>query len=131
MLMNRFLIINIIFGMCYLFVFCSSFKMPKKFIGMNSKAMEAKSRRDAIKQDADAKKQKAIEDELWRDDDKNIAKKQKRKVSFFYIFYLTIMLMIYYFLTMLNGNLWYCLSKIKRMLEPSIFDLNLIFHTTQ
>lgn len=61
--------------------------MPKKFVGMNSKAMEAKARRDAIKQDADAKKQKAIEDELWKDDDKNIAKKQKRKASFFYIIY--------------------------------------------
>lgn len=57
------------------------FKMPKKFVGMNSKAMEAKARRDAIKQEADAKKQKAIEDELWKDDDKNTAKKQKRKVS--------------------------------------------------
>lgn len=56
--------------------------MPKKFIGMNSKALEAKARRDAIKQEADAKKQKAIEDELWKDDDKNNARKQKRKVCF-------------------------------------------------
>lgn len=56
--------------------------MPKKFVGMNSKALEAKSRRDAIKQEADAKKQKAIEDELWKDDDKNNIKKQKRKASF-------------------------------------------------
>jgi len=53
--------------------------MPKKFAGMNSKALEAKARRDAIKQDADARKQKAIEDEYWKDDDKNTAKKQKRK----------------------------------------------------
>lgn len=50
---------------------------------MNSKALEAKARRDAIKQEADAKKQKAIDDELWKDDDKNVAKKQKRKASFF------------------------------------------------
>lgn len=56
--------------------------MPKKFVGMNSKALEAKNRRDAIKQEADAKKQKAIDDELWKDDDKNVVKKQKRKVSF-------------------------------------------------
>lgn len=56
--------------------------MPKKFAGMNSKALEAKARRDAIKQEADARKQKAIEDEYWKDDDKNIVKKQKRKASF-------------------------------------------------
>lgn len=55
--------------------------MPKKFVGMNSKALEAKARRDIVKQEADAKKQKAIEDELWRDDDKNNIKKQKRKAS--------------------------------------------------
>lgn len=53
--------------------------MPKKFVGMNSKASEAKARRDAIKQEADAQKKKAIEDEFWKDDDKNSAKKQKRK----------------------------------------------------
>ncbi|XP_025208088.1 coiled-coil domain-containing protein 124 [Melanaphis sacchari] len=53
--------------------------MPKKFVGMNSKALEAKARKDAIKQEADAKKKKAIEDEFWKDDDKNSIKKQKRK----------------------------------------------------
>ncbi|CAH1723721.1 unnamed protein product [Aphis gossypii] len=53
--------------------------MPKKFVGMNSKALEAKARKDAIKQEADAKKKKAIEDEFWKDDDKNAIKKQKRK----------------------------------------------------
>lgn len=65
--------------------------MPKKFVGMNSKAMEAKIRRDATKQEADARKQKAIEDELWKDDDKNVVKKQKRKVNllnFLKIFFL-------------------------------------------
>jgi len=55
--------------------------MPKKFVGMNSKALEAKARREAAKQEEDAKKKKAVEDELWRDDDKNSAKKQKRKAS--------------------------------------------------
>lgn len=53
---------------------------------MNSKALEAKAKRDAIKQDADSKKQKAIEDEYWKDDDKNTAKKQKRKASFLKLF---------------------------------------------
>lgn len=60
----------------------SVLKMPKKFVGMNSKASEAKARRDAIKQEVDAKKKKEIEDELWRDDDKSVVKKQKRKASF-------------------------------------------------
>jgi len=46
---------------------------------MNSKASEAKARRDAVKQEAEIKKKKEIEDELWRDDDKNCIKKQKRK----------------------------------------------------
>ncbi|VVC25504.1 High mobility group box domain,Coiled-coil domain-containing protein 124 [Cinara cedri] len=55
--------------------------MPKKFVGMNSKALEAKARRDQIKQEADAKKKQAIEDELWRDDDKSVVKKQKRKAN--------------------------------------------------
>ncbi|XP_050424059.1 coiled-coil domain-containing protein 124 [Adelges cooleyi] len=53
--------------------------MPKKFVGMNSKAMEAKARKDALKQEADANRKKAIEDELWKDDDKNVARKLKRK----------------------------------------------------
>lgn len=57
---------------------------------MNSKAVEAKARRDAIKLDADAKKQKAIEDALWKDDDKNTAKKQKRKASISDIFNINI-----------------------------------------
>jgi len=59
--------------------------MPKKFVGMNSKALEAKARRDAIKQEADAQKKKAIEDEYRKDDDKNSAKKQKRKVVLLYL----------------------------------------------
>jgi len=68
--------------------------MPKKFVGMNSKASEAKARRDAIKQEADAQKKKAIEDEFWKDDDKNAAKKQKRKAS-------CIILLLLYILTKL------------------------------
>lgn len=69
--------------------------MPKKFVGMNSKASEAKARRDAVKQEADAKKQKALEDELWKDDDKNVARKQKRKVRFISFFHQFSILMIF------------------------------------
>ncbi len=54
--------------------------MPKKFKGENTKAQEARARRSAAKEAADAAKQKAIEDEYWRDDDKHVAKKQQRKV---------------------------------------------------
>lgn len=72
--------------------------MPKKFVGMNSKASEAKARRDAIKQEADAQKKKAIEDEYWKDDDKNTAKKQKRKAS-------CIIILLIYLLTKILINL--------------------------
>ena len=53
--------------------------MPKKFQGMNSKAVEARARKaaaTAAKMDA---KKKAEEDEYWRDDDKRSNKKQQRK----------------------------------------------------
>ena len=55
--------------------------MPKKFKGENSKAAEARARKSAVRAEAEAAKQKAIEDEFWRDDDKHVAKKQARKVS--------------------------------------------------
>ncbi|XP_046574387.1 coiled-coil domain-containing protein 124-like [Haliotis rubra] len=53
--------------------------MPKKFKGENSKAVEARARRDAQKYAEQEKKQKEAEDELWRDDDKHVARKQQRK----------------------------------------------------
>ncbi|XP_067666682.1 coiled-coil domain-containing protein 124-like [Haliotis asinina] len=53
--------------------------MPKKFKGENSKAVEARARRDAQKHAEQEKKQKEAEDELWRDDDKHVARKQQRK----------------------------------------------------
>jgi len=53
--------------------------MPKKFKGENSKAVEAKARKDAQKNAADEQKKKAIEDAYWADDDKHIARKQQRK----------------------------------------------------
>ena len=54
--------------------------MSKKF-GVNSKSAEARTRKDAVKQANDRDKQQKLEDEYWRDDDKNIQKKQQRKVS--------------------------------------------------
>ncbi|ELU14377.1 hypothetical protein CAPTEDRAFT_224864 [Capitella teleta] len=53
--------------------------MPKKFKGENSKASEAKARKEAARLEAAEKKKKEIEDEFWRDDDKHVAKKQNRK----------------------------------------------------
>ncbi|EDW95981.1 coiled-coil domain-containing protein 124 [Drosophila yakuba] len=52
--------------------------MPKK-MGINSKAVEARERKEATKKATQEKKTKEAEDRLWRDDDKNLAKKQLRK----------------------------------------------------
>lgn len=49
--------------------------------GENSKAAEARSRKAAAQAEVAQKKQQAIEDEYWRDDDKHVAKKQQRKVT--------------------------------------------------
>ena len=56
------------------------FAMPKKFKGENSKAVEARARKAAVQKDASEKKQQALEDEYWKDEDKHVAKKQQRKV---------------------------------------------------
>ncbi|KAK3097729.1 hypothetical protein FSP39_012513 [Pinctada imbricata] len=53
--------------------------MPKKFKGENSKAAEARARKAAAKHDEQEKKQKALEDEYWRDDDKHVNRKMQRK----------------------------------------------------
>ncbi|BFZ01470.1 hypothetical protein BsWGS_04509 [Bradybaena similaris] len=53
--------------------------MPKKFKGENSKAVEAKARKDAVKIAEAEKVEKEKEDALWQDDDKHIARKQQRK----------------------------------------------------
>lgn len=55
--------------------------MPKKFAGENSKAVQARARKAATKEAEQSKKQKEVEDTLWKDDDKHIAKKLQRKVS--------------------------------------------------
>ncbi|XP_023173866.1 coiled-coil domain-containing protein 124 [Drosophila hydei] len=52
--------------------------MPKK-MGMNSKAVEARERKDATKKAVNERKAKEAEDRLWQDDDKNLAKKQQRR----------------------------------------------------
>lgn len=54
--------------------------MPKKFTGENSKAVAARVRKTAAKEAEAAKKQKAIDDAYWEDNDKNMLKKQARKV---------------------------------------------------
>lgn len=54
--------------------------MPKKFKGENSKAVEARARKDAQKQAEKDQKEREKEDALWQDDDKHIARKQQRKV---------------------------------------------------
>lgn len=57
--------------------------MPKKFVGENSKAVAAKARKAAVEEEKAALKQKQLEDEYWKDDDKNLAKKQAKKVKMF------------------------------------------------
>ncbi|CAF2374073.1 unnamed protein product [Rotaria sp. Silwood2] len=52
--------------------------MSKKF-GINTKSSEARARKDAVKQANEQEKQKRLEDEYWREDDKNVQKKQQRK----------------------------------------------------
>ena len=52
--------------------------MPKK-LGINNKAVEAKVRKDAVKQAKDEEIQKQKQDEFWRDDDKLINRKFDRQ----------------------------------------------------
>lgn len=53
--------------------------MPKKF-GSNTKAAEARERKDAAKFAEKERKEREAEDALWRDDDKHLLRKQQRKV---------------------------------------------------
>ncbi|KAH8388364.1 hypothetical protein KR093_005134 [Drosophila rubida] len=52
--------------------------MPKK-MGINSKAAEARERKDATKKATQERNAREAEDRLWHDDDKNLAKKQQRR----------------------------------------------------
>ena len=54
--------------------------MPKKFKGENSKAAEARARKEAQKNELDQRKKQQLEDEYWKDDDKHVVKKLQRKV---------------------------------------------------
>ncbi|KHN72608.1 Coiled-coil domain-containing protein [Toxocara canis] len=53
--------------------------MPKKFTGENSKAVAARSRKEAAKKVEAEKKKQEEEDAYWRDDDKGALRKQQRK----------------------------------------------------
>ncbi|XP_076261796.1 coiled-coil domain-containing protein 124-like [Rhynchophorus ferrugineus] len=53
--------------------------MPKKFAAENTKAVAARERKKAAKDEAVARREKEIEDSKWRDDDKQILKKQQKK----------------------------------------------------
>ena len=55
--------------------------MPKKFVGENSKAVVARARKAEALNEKLAAKQKAEEDAFWEDDNKQIKKKQQRKVN--------------------------------------------------
>jgi len=52
--------------------------MPKK-MGINTKAVEAKERKEATKKAKDEQIQKKKEDELWKDDDKLVNRKMERQ----------------------------------------------------
>ncbi|XP_018410580.1 PREDICTED: coiled-coil domain-containing protein 124 [Nanorana parkeri] len=53
--------------------------MPKKFQGENTKSAAARARRADAKAVADAKRQQALEDAYWQDDDKHAVRKEHRK----------------------------------------------------
>ena len=57
--------------------------MPKKNSswGQNSKATEARERKANQKREEQAKKQKAVEDAYWKDDNKLDNRKKERKVQ--------------------------------------------------
>lgn len=55
--------------------------MPKKFQGENSKSAAARARRAEAKAAAEARRQQELEDELWKDEDKHVLRKEQRKVG--------------------------------------------------
>lgn len=54
--------------------------MPKKFATENTKAVAARERKKTAKELENEKKEKALEDAKWKDDDKQALKKQQKKV---------------------------------------------------
>ena len=73
----------------------ASLEMPKKFKEVNSKAVEARERKAAVKKEVDERKKKEQEDEYWRDDDKHVKRKQDRKVSLKFFHRLAVCVYIY------------------------------------
>lgn len=57
--------------------------MPKKFTGQNIKAVEARERKENIKNEKKLKEAITKEDAYWEDNDKQVQRKLQRKVSFF------------------------------------------------
>lgn len=55
--------------------------MPKKFQGENSKSAVARARKAEAAAQEKQKKDKALEDAYWQDDDKHMQKKLARKVQ--------------------------------------------------
>ena len=55
-------------------------RMPKKFKGTNSKAEEARARKEAVRVAEKDRKQREEEDRYWEDNDKHVLRKQQRKV---------------------------------------------------
>ncbi|KAM9329079.1 coiled-coil domain-containing protein 124 [Gastrophryne carolinensis] len=53
--------------------------MPKKFQGENTKSAAARARKAEAKAVADAKRQQALDDAYWQDDDKHVMRKGQRK----------------------------------------------------
>ncbi|XP_015280655.1 PREDICTED: coiled-coil domain-containing protein 124 [Gekko japonicus] len=53
--------------------------MPKKFQGENTKSAAARARKAEAKAAADAKRQKELEDALWKDEDKAVIRKDNKK----------------------------------------------------
>jgi hypothetical protein len=53
--------------------------MPKKNWGENSKSVEARARKAAVKAEERERKEKEAEDKLWEDNDKHVLRKQERK----------------------------------------------------
>ena len=56
--------------------------MPKKFT-INSKSVQAKAKKNEKNKVENEMKQREIEDQLWKDDDKHTNNKLQRKVSEF------------------------------------------------
>jgi len=54
--------------------------MPKKFVGENSKAVAARARKAAVKEEQNAKKAIEAENKAWEDNDRQLLKKKQRQV---------------------------------------------------